>query len=185
MSKPLSKIVRWVLVALAVALLACLIIGNRKGRRMSQCVIAFPDSLECIYDGIALTRHLDVAAPPAYKLVMVVDSLQCSYCKIGRLQRYKDLFEESLEEGKFDLVVILSPKRGEAESLREFLLAHDFSLPIYLDSGNTFLGMNRCIPSDVDYHSFLLDASGHPVFIGDPLKGNRSYKKFERLIGQD
>ena len=95
MSKPLSKIVRWVLVAFAVGLLSCLIIGNRKGRRMSQCVIAFPDSLECIYDGIALTRHLDVAAPPAYKLVMVVDSLQCSYCKIGRLQRYKDLFEES------------------------------------------------------------------------------------------
>ena len=185
MSRKRPGILLWGLIALAAALLCFAIFRGGKGRRMSQCVIAFPDSLECIYDGIALTRHLDVAAPPAYKLVMVVDSLQCSYCKIGRLQRYKDLFEESLEEGKFDLVVILSPKRGEAESLREFLLAHDFSLPIYLDSGNTFLGMNRCIPSDVDYHSFLLDASGHAVFIGDPLKGNRSYNRFERLIGQD
>ena len=34
MSKPLSKIVRWVLVAFAVGLLSCLIIGNRKGIKM-------------------------------------------------------------------------------------------------------------------------------------------------------
>ena len=165
-------------------LLLCSSCDSYRARRMEKHAIAFPDSLEFIYQGEAGVRHLDVTSPPAYKLVMVIDSVQCSFCKVQKLQRYRDLFKESIDGGKFDLLVILSPKRGEADDLREFLLAHDFSIPIFLDQDNTFLTLNPFIPSDARFHSFLLDASGHLVFIGDPLKGNQAYKKFERVITQ-
>ena len=129
-------------------LLLCSSCDSYRARRMEKHAIAFPDSLEFIYQGEAGVRHLDVTSPPAYKLVMVIDSVQCSFCKVQKLQRYRDLFKESIDGGKFDLLVILSPKRGEADDLREFLLAHDFSIPIFLDQDNTFLTLNPFIPSD-------------------------------------
>lgn len=170
------------LFALIVFLWVCSSCESYRARRLSRCAIALPDSLEFIYSGEATVRHLDMSLPPDYKQVILVDSFECSFCRVQKLQRYRDLFEEAIEGRKFDLMVILSPKREEASSLREFLLAHDFSLPVYLDPEHLFLDMNPSIPSDARFHSFLMDSSGHPVYVGDPLKGNRAYKQFEKLI---
>ena len=151
--------------------------------RFSRQVIVFPDSLELLFDGMALSRNLNRGSAP-YKQVILVDSLECSFCRVQKLQRYRDLVIESIEEGKFDLVVIVCPKREEAGLLRQFLLAHEISIPIYLDPDCRFIALNPGIPSSQRFHMFLLDASGHPVYVGDPLKGNRSYEQFERIINQ-
>lgn len=169
--------------AVLVIVLTIFLVGYLRKDRLTQCVIVFPDSLECISGNKAEFRHLEDSAQPDYKLVMLIDSLQCSFCKVQKLQRYRALYEESIEEKRFDLIIILSPKKDDIDTLRDYLFAHDLYLPVYLDPSNAFLSMNPCIPSDVDAHTFLLDASGHPVFVGDPLKGNRAYERFERLIG--
>ena len=169
------------ILALIVFILACSSCDSMRTRRMSRCAITFPDSLEFVVGGMAGVRHWENVSQ-TYRQVILVDSFECSFCRVQKLQRYRDLFKEAVEESKFDLVVILSPKREDASSLREFLLAHDFTLPVYLDPDHLFLDMNPCIPSDARFHSFLLDSSGHPVYVGDPLKGNRAYKQFEKLI---
>ena len=150
---------------------------------MSRCVITFPDSLTFVHEGMVGVRYWEKESPK-YRQVILVDSLECSFCRVQKTRRYKDLFEESIAEGLFDLVVILSPKKEDAETLREFLLAHDFSLPYYLDPEGTFISLNPCIPKDARYHVFLLDPSGQPVYVGDPLKGNRAYKRFEQIISR-
>lgn len=158
-------------------------VTSKSFARFSRQVIVFPDSLELIFDGMALHRNLNRRSAP-YKQVILVDSVECSFCRVQKLQRYKDLVGESIKEGKFDLVVIVCPKREESGLLRQFLLAHEISIPIYLDPDRRFVALNPGIPSNQRFHIFLLDASGHPVYVGDPLKGNRSYEQFEKIINQ-
>lgn len=149
-------------------------------KRFSKNVIELPNPLELIYKGEVVS--LVPKAP--FKQITLVDSTECSFCKVQKLQRYKDLLAESIEEGKFDLIVILCPKKEEGPTLRDFLLAHEFSIPVYLDLDQSFQARNPGIPNNRRFHTFLLDASGHPVYVGDPLKGNRSYKQFEKIINQ-
>lgn len=171
------------LLALIVLLLACSSCDSLRTRRMSKCVVTFPDSLEFIHDGMVGVRHWEEVAP-TYRQVIFVDSLECSFCRIQKTLRYKDLFDESINDGKFDLVVILTPKKEDVETLRDFLLAHDFDLPYYLDTDGQFIALNPCIPKDTRFHIFLLDPSGVPVFVGDPLKGNKAYRQFEKIISR-
>ena len=169
------------------ALIAFLLLSSScdsiRTRRMSKCVVTFPDSLEFVHDGMSGIRHWEKVAP-TYRQVILVDSLECSFCRVQKTRRYKDLFDESIDDGKFDLVVILTPKKEDVETLREFLLAHDFDLPYYLDPEGEFMSLNPCIPKDARFHIFLLDPSGVPVYVGDPLKGNKAYKQFESIISR-
>ena len=53
---------------------------------------------------------------------------------------------------------------------------------------NSYVGLLALIafllPKDARFHIFLLDSSGVPVFVGDPLKGNKAYKQFENIISR-
>ena len=119
---------------------------SRDTKRLYRSIIVFPDTLELILQGKAIPRHIDVAASPNYKLIILIDSLECSYCKIQKTQRFQGIFEESVKNRKFDLITILSPKQEDTYTLREFLLSRDFSLPIYLDAESKFPALNPGIP---------------------------------------
>ena len=42
--------------------------------------------------------------------------------------------------------------------------------------------MNRDIPDDRRFHSFLIDVDGHPVYIGNPTANDELLALFDEII---
>ena len=56
------------------------------------------------------------------------------------------------------------------------------SFPIYIDLYGDFYRINQDFPSDRRFHTFLLGKDAHPVFVGNPLHGEKMSKAFERVL---
>lgn len=57
-----------------------------------------------------------------------------------------------------------------------------FSTQVYLDSANTFARQNQHIPSDVLFHTFLLDENMNVVLVGDPISNKEINKIFWDIL---
>lgn len=79
-------------------------------------------------------------------------------------------------------MIIFSPRQDDYDSVVEELMIHDFPFPIYIDFNGEFRKQNYFIPSDRRFHSFLLDGSGHPVFIGNPIASDSMSSLFDRAL---
>ena len=57
-----------------------------------------------------------------------------------------------------------------------------FSTQVYLDSVNIFEHQNQHIPSDVLFHTFLLDENMNVVLVGDPIRNKEINKIFWDIL---
>lgn len=73
----------------------------------------------------------------------------------------------------FSVLTIFSPLQEELEDVRLKLMVADYDFPVYVDVNGTFGKLNRCIPTDVRFHEFLLDEMGKPLFIGNPTSNEQ------------
>lgn len=60
----------------------------------------------------------------------------------------------------------------------------NFPFPVYIDEFGEFYRQNKDFPSDRRFHSFLVDADGHPVFIGNPLSSEKLWEVFENTLSK-
>lgn len=151
--------------------------------RFSKTAIVFPDSLELFFNGqSSFVSFYGKEGLNPRRQVILIDSLECSLCRIQKVSQYEDLFLESIMDRKFDLIIILSPSKMETSLLRDFLLNHNLKVPVYLDSNNGFYSKNYLLQTNRHFHAFLLDNSGFPVFIGDPSRGGKLYELFKQSI---
>lgn len=111
-----------------------------------------------------------------YKLVVYVDSLECTSCFVQHLFLYDNL-NISLPP-QCELVMILSPSANELSVVRHVISLEHHSYPIIVDETGFFERLNPDLPSDNRFHSFLLDKDNKPLIIGDPV----NYPSVLRLI---
>ena len=59
-------------------------------------------------------------------------------------------------EGVFDILFIVSPKHNELGLVKIKVLSENFKYPVFIDDKNIFSKINPCIPSEEQFHVFLL-----------------------------
>lgn len=128
--------------------------------------IVIPDDINCIYNMEMSKIQKDTLQK--LKLVIYYDSLNCSACRISRLLDIYPLYEMS-DTSHFSVLTIFSPKQSEIDDVITQLRIMNHKIPIYVDVNKSFSNLNQVIPSDLRFHTFLLNDKGCPKFVGNPL----------------
>ena len=143
--------------------------------------VLIPNDLECICRREA--KMIDLESIKESRFIIYYDSLDCSSCRIDRLEENLRLYEIADTSG-FSLLTIFSPRVDELEEVRLRLMLMNLSIPIYVDVNGSFRRLNAAIPSDLQFHNFLVDPDRHPVFVGNPLASNKLSELFQEVLIQ-
>ena len=176
----MSRVRTLILVGLVLCLGSCSSHRIRKELEsfLSQ-EVCFPSSLTRASKAFQGTDPILDSLP---RLVIYVDSTQCSSCCVGHLAEYIPLQEESVRSGRFVFAVILSPPAADYAHIEHLLDVYDYPLCVYLDKSHSFRKENSFVPDDVRFHSFLTDKSRHPVMVGDPTRSEKLRQLFEQTL---
>lgn len=141
--------------------------------------IILPDGLECICDREITT--FDKGTLKSTLFVMYCDSMECSSCRIAHMMDMYPLYDMA-DTSEFSVLTIFSPRADEVDDVRLQLMTAGHQIPILVDTEGMFRSMNRHIPSDNRFHSFLLDGSNKPVFVGNPLASSQLLELFRNCL---
>ena len=102
-----------------------------------------------------------------YKVVMYIDSVGCTSCKL-QLPRWKQLVSEvdSLTGGSVPFLFYFHPK--DMKELRYYTRRDKFTYPVCFDEKDELNRLNR-FPSDMTFQTFLLDKDNKVVAMGNPV----------------
>lgn len=128
--------------------------------------------------------HLDIAGKSA-RLIVYVDSLECSSCRVGRMYEYNEIisFRDTIGEQYLPIFIFSSPKHIVEELLYQIKISY-FDYPILLDEKGLFPAANPHIPADSRFHTFLLDKTGKVVLVGDPVNNPNLWELYKTTINQ-
>lgn len=118
------------------------------------------------------------------KLVIYIDSTECSSCRIGHLEEYETLATESNITDRFALIIILSPSKKDFEYTKHLLDVYNFPFTVYLDKAHSFRKENTFIPNDKRFHAFFVNAKNQPVLVGDPTHGAKIQHLFKKTLSE-
>lgn len=141
--------------------------------------IIIPDDLDCVFNAETSMSYIDTLK--SNKLIIYYDSLDCSSCRISHLFDLYPLYNMA-DTSDFSVMTIFSPKKSEVENTRFQLMLINHTIPIYLDKNGSFAQLNNCIPTDQRFHSFLINETGKPVFVGNPLSNTKLNTLFFNFI---
>ena len=168
-------------VSLSVLMTSCGEYGvSRHLRDFMDSTISIPNDIQVVSE-----RHVHQVAASIIagsKLVILYDSLECSSCQIGHLYDYLWSYEKLDSIQSCQLMTIFSPRQEEYDEVVRQLMVLNFPYPIYVDMSGSFRKINKCIPDDKRFHSFLLDRDGHPVFIGKPAASEQLWMLFKEVL---
>lgn len=115
------------------------------------------------------------------KLVVYIDSTECSMCYISKQFLWKDVIKlEGDYNNKFSIYFIVEPSQEHKKELYKKINKEDLIHPIYIDTLGSFAKTNTNIPIEAMYHTFLLDCKNNVLFVGNPI-GNSIIK--EKMFG--
>lgn len=173
------------LLILIIFLCICITSCNEKAtvkRIMTDFVeseIVIPNDLECIYSRHADKIKLDTLEQ--LKLIVYYDSLDCSSCRISHLSDVYPLYDMA-DTSNFSVLTIFSPREEDLAEVRNHIVIQNLPIPIYIDADGSFSKLNKSIPSDKRFHSFLIDDNNKPVFVGNPLFDSNLIGLFKKVL---
>lgn len=176
------------LFALSLALLTCVLSGCSffdsygKIRRLEKTPVFFPEIMTVIEDGNIKSHWNRSESMPLF--VIYIDSMECSDCHLNHIKNYSQLFDFSRKSNKFAVVCVVSPSHAAREELCEKLLRHSklAKVTYVIDRKNRFYEINTHVPKHAKYHEFLLNKDGYPVFVGNPLRNDKLFNQFLKLV---
>jgi thiol-disulfide isomerase/thioredoxin len=119
------------------------------------------------------------------KLIIWFDSTECGSCRMSRMYEWDDdpavQYAQGLP-GKFEVIMIFSPKKEDVRSLTLNLKNYDVSFPVIIDETGDFPSLNPQIPADKRLHAFLLDKDNKVVMVGNPLGNEPLWKLYKEQI---
>lgn len=119
------------------------------------------------------------------KMVLYIDSTECSPCMLDRMYLWNDIIEETeLYNDKIRFIFIFEPKKGKF-AIEDVLLASESSglnNCIYIDTAMIFKKQNPNLPCDKLYHAFLLDERNNIILVGNPVENKKIKEIFKRTI---
>ena len=163
---------RRILLILLLCLLATISTGCKKARLRSQLkelmnsTIVLPEKIICVEDGEIFPMPDSIRY--IAKLVVFVDSSECTTCRISHIGKYRQIFRLSEEIGSFGVVLLFPSVVLSGIPVERYVMDSDVGYPIYFDIENKFLKLNPSVAADHRLHSFLIDDKGTPLCVGDP-----------------
>ena len=115
------------------------------------------------------------------RLIMYVDSMSCSSCRIGHFTDALPLYELSDSLKNFSVMAIFSPEQSKLVDVEMQLKLLDFPYPIYIDTKREFAMMND-IPADKRFHDFMISKDGRVKYVGNPLNGEQLMLVFKNTL---
>lgn len=142
--------------------------------------VVFPEHFSRICYGKSSDNETIATTTPI--LVFWFDSTECSSCRANHLYELEPLFEYAEDDDDLNVVVVFSPQSHECKLLIHTLEKKQFEYPLYVDTDNSFFILNDWIPAGNKYHTFLIDNSKRPVFIGNPMRNDKMWTLFEKRL---
>ena len=142
--------------------------SSHEGKVMKKFMsseIVFPSDLLRI-EG-SQEKHPDLTVP-AVRLVIYVDSLQCSTCHLNRMPQYSKYTSLGSLYPDFEVVGIIWPNAETRETIAADVAHRSFPFDIFIDEDGSFGAANPSIPKNRDSHCFLLGKDFRPILAGDP-----------------
>lgn len=120
------------------------------------------------------------------KMVLWADSTECSQCYIRNLDLWKGYanIEREIPKGiVFYFIFETAPeKMGKLFSL---IQTTQLNHTIYVDTAQVFRRNNPNIPTDVLYHTFLLDSNNKVILVGNPTKNKSIRYLFNEILNEN
>ena len=139
---------------------------NRDISRIMESTVALPAKVSVSIGGEVYPMEDSLRAVP--KMVVYIDSTECSMCRVSKFYLYEPIYRLSRETGAFELMLLMYPTKIEGITISRIIADMEMAIPVYVDDNDTFLSDNQFIPKDSRLHSFFVDETGRPVFVGDP-----------------
>ena len=150
-------------------------------RRFTETNVVIPDGLRQMvmrWDSVALNLSVGEA-----KLVVYVDSVVCSSCRIDQMFDYEEIINYREEiGGGFIPIFLFAPPRTKIDEVLRTLESTQFNYPILLDEAHVFSQANPHLPADSRLHTFLLDKNGKVVLVGDPVNNPPLWELYKTTI---
>lgn len=144
-----------------------------KSEPISLCL----DQMECRLNPLSGKEN------KTYRMVVYVDSAECSSCALSKLRFWNPLIKETREKKvDIDYIFILAPKKETMDDVNMELEITDLQSSIYLDTAYIFMKQNVVIPKEKKYHSFLLNKKGYTIFVGDPIKNKKIKNVYDKAF---
>ncbi|MBO4999808.1 MAG: DUF1573 domain-containing protein [Bacteroidaceae bacterium] len=102
-----------------------------------------------------------------YKVLVYVDSIGCTSCKL-QLDRWKKVIKEMAEETGKDIPFLFFFHPKDMKELRYLTRRDAFTYPVCFDENDELNALN-CFPSDMTFQTFLLNKDNKVVSIGNPV----------------
>ena len=102
------------------------------------------------------------------KMIVFIDSTECSKCRISNFIRYEPAFALSDSTRAFKMMLLLSVRKKDLAGILEHVELIDLPFPVFFDTDNAFRRDNPVVPDDTRFHSFLVGKDNVPIFVGDP-----------------
>lgn len=171
---------------ICLCVLALSLTGCEKARLRSQVkklmgsTIVLPEKVTCVEEGEIYPMPDSLRGRA--KLIVYIDTTECTTCRITHLGRYVKLFDLSREKGSFEVMLLLANVNLYGVPVIRYLSDLGMECAIYVDEDNSFLGQNPSIPNDQRLHAFFVDDAGTPLCIGDPSASESLFQVFLRAV---
>ena len=144
--------------------------------------IRFPKELTCTSMGKD-TTCVDLYTDN-YKILLYVDSLGCTSCRLNLLDWKKVMQEsDSVFIRKPEFVFIFQPKKSDEKALQNIFRVNGFNHPVFIDKENRIDIINQ-FPSSLDFQCFLLDKDNKVIMIGNPSINTGIWTLYKRIINE-
>ncbi len=173
-------------VLIALCFLVFVATGCKKARLRAQLkdlmasTIVLPEKISCVYNGEVFPMPDSLRNKP--KLVIYIDSTECTTCRISHLWEYQTLFDLSSQTGSFYVMILMWNTEFKSIPLVRYLLDQNVTYPVFVDLNRSFLKDNSTIPDDIRMHSLLLDSLNKVKFVGDPSATTNMLEVFKQAL---
>lgn len=139
----------------------------------------FPSELHFIVNGKDSVDYL-IASQNPYKIVVYVDSVGCTSCKL-RLSAWKKfmLQVDSLSSDSVQFLFFFFPK--SKTEISNILVANRFKYPVCIDEQDSLNLLNN-IPTEIMFQTFLLDKDNRVVAMGNPVHNPKIRELYLNII---
>lgn len=127
------------------------------------------------FSGSKVTLPDSIPEPEGGRLATMViwyDSASCATCLMNRISEWLDLLEQTDMQKGFQPVFIFTPREADREKYEKAKARAELPYTVISDYDGFFPQDNPGIPQAHEFHTFLLDGTGHVVMTGNPM-GNR------------
>lgn len=177
---------RRIFFVICLCVLALTLTGCKKARMRSQLkglmesTISLPEKITCVENGE--TYPMPDSLRGRAKLIIYVDSTECTTCRINRLLGYQRIHFFSQTVGSFDLMILFPNIDLYGVPATRYVADLGIELPVYFDDENSFSALNSSVPQDSRMHSFLIDEDGTPLCVGDPVTSEKMFQFFLEAV---